>query len=182
LESLYLKPDLQRWQQILEVYLSARGRNSASQRAFLDVVCQGDESLRREVESLLVHPGEVNRLLDSPAAELTEKALEERSTAVTAALAPGTRLGPYVIVSCLGRGGMGEVYRARDSRLRRDLAIKILSPRPGIDAFRSRFEQEARAAAALNHPGIVTISPPANAGSIPPPRSHALALSSRAGP
>lgn len=52
---------------------------------------------------------------------------------------------------------MGEVYRARDPRLRRDLAIKILSPQPGIDAFRRRFEEEARAAAALNHPGIVTI-------------------------
>ena len=149
-----MNPDLQRWQQILEVYLAARGRNSESQRAFLDVACLGDESLRREVESLLVHPGDVKGLLDSPAVEVTGKVLDERSTAETASLAPGTRLGPYVIVSRLGRGGMGEVYRARDPRLRRDLAIKILSLHPSIDGL--RVEQEARAAA-LNHPGIVTI-------------------------
>ena len=151
-----MKPDLQRWQQILELYQAARGRNSASQRAFLDVACLGDESLRREVEALLAHPGDVERLLHSPAVEVG-KILDERSTADTVSLAPGTCLGPYVIVSRLGRGGMGEVYRARDPRLGRDLAVKILSPHPAIDGSRHRFEQEARAAAALNHPGIVTI-------------------------
>jgi serine/threonine protein kinase len=73
-------------------------------------------------------------------------------------LAPGTHLGPYEIVSLLGTGGMGEVYRARDPRLGRDVAIKVLPSAFADDAERlRRFEQEARAAAALNHPNIVTV-------------------------
>jgi eukaryotic-like serine/threonine-protein kinase len=73
-------------------------------------------------------------------------------------LAPGTRLGPYEIVSLLGTGGMGEVYRAGDPRLGRDVAIKVLPSAFADDAERlRRFEQEARAAAALNHPNIVTV-------------------------
>src|SRR4249920_2917569 len=74
------------------------------------------------------------------------------------ALSTGQKLGPYEILAPLGVGGMGEVYRARDPRLRRDVAIKVLSPEFATDADRrSRFEQEARAASALNHHNIVTI-------------------------
>jgi serine/threonine protein kinase len=69
------------------------------------------------------------------------------------ALEAGTRLGPYEIIAPLGAGGMGEVYRARDSRLGRDVALKIL-PDP---SYRTRFEQEARAIAALNHPNILSV-------------------------
>ena len=73
-------------------------------------------------------------------------------------LAPGARLGPYEILSALGAGGMGEVYRARDSRLRRDVAIKVLLTARSADPDRLlRFEQEARAAAALNHPNILAV-------------------------
>src|SRR5271154_4221554 len=73
-------------------------------------------------------------------------------------LAPGTKLGPYEIVSPLGAGGMGEVYRARDSRLRRDVAIKVLPQALSLDADRMRrFEQEALATAALNHPNILAV-------------------------
>src|SRR5213592_1007426 len=73
-------------------------------------------------------------------------------------LLPGTKIGPYEIVSLLGSGGMGEVYRARDPRLGRDVALKVLPAAFTTDADRlRRFEQEARAAAALNHPNIVTI-------------------------
>ena len=73
-------------------------------------------------------------------------------------LIPGTRLGPYEIVSALGAGGMGEVYRARDTRLQRDVAIKVLPPAFSTDPERlTRFEQEARAAAALNHPNILAV-------------------------
>src|SRR3954451_308502 len=73
-------------------------------------------------------------------------------------LAPGTRLGPYEIVGVLGSGGMGEVYRAHDSRLGRDVALKILPPEVASDpARRARFKTEARAVAALNHPNIVAI-------------------------
>jgi eukaryotic-like serine/threonine-protein kinase len=73
-------------------------------------------------------------------------------------LPPGSQLGPYTITNALGAGGMGEVYRARDSRLRRDVAIKVLPASSSADADRlQRFEQEARAAAALNHPNILAL-------------------------
>src|SRR5215212_7719804 len=73
-------------------------------------------------------------------------------------LTPGTRLGAYEIVGLLGAGGMGEVYRARDARLHRDVAIKVLPAAFATDAERmTRFEQEARAAAALNHPNILAV-------------------------
>src|ERR1043166_8059965 len=73
-------------------------------------------------------------------------------------LAPGTRLGAYEILSPLGAGGMGEVYRARDPRLDRDVAIKLLLRRFSSDADRlHRFQQEARAAGSLNHPNILTV-------------------------
>ena len=68
------------------------------------------------------------------------------------ALAAGDRLGPYEILSLLGKGGMGEVYRARDSRLGRDVALKV-----SAQQFGERFEREARAVAALNHPNICTL-------------------------
>lgn len=74
------------------------------------------------------------------------------------ALIAGARLGPYEIVSALGAGGMGEVYRARDSRLERIVAIKVLPASFANDADRlQRFEQEARATSALNHPNILTV-------------------------
>ena len=74
------------------------------------------------------------------------------------ALAPGTRLGPYEILSTLGAGGMGEVYEAEDTRLKRRVALKVLHPAIASDpARRARFEKEARAVASLNHPSIVTI-------------------------
>src|SRR5262249_32745111 len=73
-------------------------------------------------------------------------------------LAIGTRIGPYEIVGWLGAGGMGEVYRARDPRLARDVAIKLIARTFAADAHRvNRFEQEARAAGQLNHPNILAV-------------------------
>src|SRR5262245_13701835 len=73
-------------------------------------------------------------------------------------LSAGSRLGPYEVIAVLGAGGMGEVYRARDTRLGRDVALKVIAGHLAADAERMRrFEQEARAAAALNHPGILAV-------------------------
>src|SRR5580765_6363622 len=82
------------------------------------------------------------------------------------ALAPGARLGPYEIVGPLGAGGMGNVYRARDTRLERVVAIKVLPDKAGVSPQTlERFQREARAASALNHPNICTIY---DVGSDPP--------------
>src|SRR5687767_13072675 len=73
-------------------------------------------------------------------------------------LEPGTRIGAYEIIDLLGAGGMGEVYRARDTRLARHVALKVLPAELSADSTRlNRFDQEARAAAALNHPNIVAV-------------------------
>src|SRR5690349_14236647 len=72
-------------------------------------------------------------------------------------LSPGDKLGPYQILAPIGRGGMGEVYRARDPRLNRDIAIKVLPQGFATDTTRERFQREARAASALNHPNICAV-------------------------
>src|SRR6266498_2041841 len=83
------------------------------------------------------------------------------------ALAPGSRLGPYEVVSPLGAGGMGEVWKARDTRLGREVAVKVLPAEVASDPSRlKRFEKEARAASALNHPNIVTVYDIGASGSV----------------
>ena len=80
---------------------------------------------------------------------------------------PGSRLGPYEIVSPLGKGGMGEVWRARDPRLGRDVAIKVLPADVAADPDRlARFEREAKSVAALNHPNIVVLHSIEEAGGV----------------
>src|ERR1700686_667086 len=72
-------------------------------------------------------------------------------------LAAGDKLGPYEILAPIGKGGMGEVYKARDTRLNRDVAIKVLPQAFATEAARERFQREARAASALNHPNICAV-------------------------
>ena len=137
----------ERRQQIESMCLEALAMEPGSRGAFLEAACGPDDDLRREVESLLAGTKEAARFLDTPV-WLTP----------AAPLASGTCLGPYVIEAWVGAGGMGEVYRAQDMRLGRTVAIKVL--RPGIaddPDHRRRFEHEARAASALNHPNICTI-------------------------
>src|SRR6185503_18434710 len=115
----------------------------------------GDEVLRQEVESLLQYESASVRFLETPAAEAVAVAL---GTAPATPLMVSRQIGPYMILAPLGAGGMGEVYRARDSNLGRDVAIKILPALFTADPERrSRFAREARLLATLNHPHIGAI-------------------------
>jgi hypothetical protein len=135
----------ERWQQIRDVLEKALDLKPELRSAFLNQACSSDPSLRQEVETLLASSDHVrSSFLESPPE--------------TVRLAAGTKLGEYEVKSLLGSGGMGEVYRARDSRLNRDVAIKVLPSVFFADTERlRRFEQEARAAAALNHPNILAV-------------------------
>ncbi len=135
----------ERWQQIKSVLQQALELAPDERSGFLDRSCTADDSLRQEVETLL-----------GSSDEARSSFLESSTLQVT--LTPGTRLGDYEVQKLLGSGGMGEVYRARDLRLRRDVAIKVLPSFLSSDKERlRRFEQEAQAAAALNHPNILAV-------------------------
>ncbi|HWX91831.1 MAG TPA: WD40 repeat domain-containing serine/threonine protein kinase [Terriglobales bacterium] len=135
----------ERWQQIELVLGDVLELPTEQRSGFLAKVCSEDAALRLEVESFLA-------LGDDEA----RTNFQWSGNHVT--LAPGTKLGEYEIQSLLGIGGMGEVYRAHDPRLRRDVAVKVIPHFVSNDADRlRRFEQEARAAAALNHPNILEV-------------------------
>ena len=134
----------ERFRQIEELYYAARERAGAERAALL---AQTDPELRREIESLLAQP-DGGQFLDRPA---LENASEHGNLTVTA-FTVGTCLGPYSIEGKLGEGGMGEVFRAVDTRLGRAVAIKM-----AYERFSARFEREARAISSLNHPNICTL-------------------------
>lgn len=145
-----------RWQQIEALFQEASELAPEARPPFLTVGCAGDAELRQQVESLLTSLEEAGDFIESsPVA----RAL---SAGVSPAFEPGAfagrRIGHYELAALLGAGGMGEVYLARDARLDRQIALKILPPQFTADAVQvERFEREARAASALNHPNIITI-------------------------
>ncbi len=123
--------------------------------AFLAHACDGNDGLRREVERLLAADARLGSAFDT--APRSDPATGSIAAAAMS-LQPGTRLGPYEIVAALGAGGMGEVYKARDTRLDRTVAIKVLSHELTADpSARQRFDREARAIAALSHPDICAL-------------------------
>jgi eukaryotic-like serine/threonine-protein kinase len=133
----------ERWRRVEELYHAALDREPAQRNEFLNQACNADEDLRREVESLLAADS-TESLIDRPALDAAAELLDDENP-----LAAGAQLGPYRIEGLLGSGGMGRVYRARDTRLGRTVALKISK-----EEFGKRFEQEARVVAALNHPHI----------------------------
>ena len=163
-----MTPD--RWRQVTEIFHAALARDAAARGEFLRDACQGDPSLRAEVDALVAAHQDAGSFGDQPVVVDS-----------SARLSPGARLGTYLIEGLLGAGGMGEVYRAHDTELGRQVAIKIL---PGAwladPDRRARLDKEARLLAALNHPhvaaiyGIATYRPP-----VPPVRP---AMRSSSGP
>jgi serine/threonine protein kinase len=128
----------------------ALDREPAERAAFLDQACASSPTLRREVEALLAQATAAEDFIEKPAIDLAAHRLR--------AVSVGTRLGGYRVTAKLGAGGMGDVYRAHDSQLRRDVAIKMLPSIFLSDPERlARFEREARVLASLNHPNIAAI-------------------------
>jgi Tol biopolymer transport system component len=147
-----MKPE--RWQQVDQLFHAALERAPGERVGFLDQACAGDDALRREVELLIAADQQAGSLIELPAYQLASPLIAEDGLRSLI----GESIGHYQIISLLGRGGMGEVYRARDTRLGREVAIKVLPREYSADADRlRRFEQEARAAGMLNHPNILTI-------------------------
>src|SRR5207249_6503304 len=144
----------ERWKQVNDLFQSAVERAPAERAAFLDEACRGDESLRREVGSLLTSHERSENFIELPAFEVApELVTSERANTLV-----GKLIGHYRIESLIGIGGMGEVYLARDERLRRKAALKLLPKSLTMDeAQLSRFKNEARTASALNHPNILTV-------------------------
>src|SRR5688572_8480601 len=141
-----------RWQRIDHLYHAALDMEASARSAFLQASCADDDTLRREVESLLAE-GTLDDFLAVPALEVAGREMAEAEPVLI-----GRTLGTYEIVSFVGSGGMGEVYRARDTRLRRDVAIKVLPAAMAHDPDRiARFAREARLLAALNHPHIAAV-------------------------
>ena len=152
----------ERWQRVKEIFASALDRDVAERPSFLDRVCAGDEGLRREVEDLLRNDEQTLNLIDGTVTGLVADLLLARDKSPSVL---GRTVGPYRIEREVGRGGMGEVYLARDTRLDRPVAIKLLPDSFIHDADRvRRFRQEIRATSLLNHPNIVTIHEVAEMG------------------
>ena len=148
-----MTPD--RWSQVDQLLAQALELSEAERPAFLAAACRNDDDLRHEVESLLnAHQEAETDFLSTLAFEAAARELADEPH--TARI--GTDFGPYSLLSVLGIGGMGEVYLAHDARLNRKVALKLLPAQFTQDAARvKRFEREARAVSALNHPNIVTV-------------------------
>jgi len=153
----------ERWEHIERLYHASLELRQESREAFLQEACAGDEALRREVAALVACDGKAASFIETPALEIAAKALAGDAQTADQTQAPNSiaaprRIGPYQVLALLGKGGMGEVYLALDTRLGRRVAIKLLPAEFTAAAERvSRFAQEARAASAFNHPNIITI-------------------------
>ena len=146
-ERFDITPD--RWPDVSRVFSAAVGLEKSARHAYLDEACDQDSALRVAVDSMLRAHDEAGSFGEAPAFALS---------GTVKRLAPDTQLGPFRIETLIGAGGMGEVYRAHDTKLQRAVAIKVLPDSFAHDADRrSRFEDEARVLAALNHPHIGAI-------------------------
>src|SRR5262252_497391 len=147
-----MKPE--RWEKVIDLFQSALERVPEERAAFLNESCHDDKGLRREVESLLTSHERAENFIEVPAFEVAPEFVPHD----TADAVVGKLIGHYRIESLIGVGGMGEVYLARDERLGRKAAVKLLPDSLTTDETQlSRFKNEARTASALNHPNILTV-------------------------
>src|SRR5215469_5542183 len=144
----------QRWQQVKQIFQSAIECPPDERDAFLARACSGDPGLRREVESLISSHNQARDSIEGlPVEAATSMLADDQASAII-----GNQIGHYSVLSHVGRGGMGQVFLAQDTRLGRKVALKLLRTEFTRDEERvRRFQQEARAASALNHPNILTI-------------------------
>ena len=152
------------------MFEGARALTSDARAAYLDAACNGDEALRQEVEALLASHDRATSFLETPAVMFDD-------TRSTNSL-EGQCIGSYQLLARIGTGGMGEVYRGRDTKLNRQVAIKVLLPEVADDPDRlARFRREAQLLASLNHPHIAQIHGLEDAGG-----RHALVMELVEGP
>jgi eukaryotic-like serine/threonine-protein kinase len=139
------------FQKVEELYHQVLSKPEAQRASFLEFACKGDEELLREVENLIACQQKAGKFLDSPALDVAARMLARTQGRIPT----GSRIGSYEVLSVLGAGGMGEVYRARDTKLNREVALKVLPEAFAQAPERmARFQREAHLLAALNHPNI----------------------------
>jgi len=145
----------QRWQRVEYLYDATLKKDPEERATFLAQECAGDEELRQEIDSLLAYEQQAENFIELPALEVAVRMMAEEPSGI---IREGDRFNQYQIVALLGAGGMGEVYLAEDTRLRRKVALKFLPVILTKDkSHLRRFEVEARAVAALSHPNVCTI-------------------------
>src|SRR5580765_6503659 len=153
-ESDMNQPVMDHWTTVKRIHQSALDIDPSERSAFVDESCGGDETMRGEVQSLLAYASEAEAFLEQPAVDVAPKPPGESHEATLV----GRTVSHYEVLSLLGAGGMGEVYLARDPRLDRTVALKILPGELAADPDRmQRFTRQAKAASALNHPNVATI-------------------------
>ena len=154
----------ERWRRVEDLCHAALARPIEERAAFVAQASAGDEVLRREVESLLAEESNAAGFMSVPAAAVAASSMRRGAKATLV----GQQVGSYAVRSLLGVGGMGEVYRAHDDRLGREVAIKVLPSEFTADVERrARFEREARTLATLNHPHIGAIYGLEDANGVP---------------